>query len=160
MVFTASRYEFPLPNNLPGTALTVWCYAQSFRRRRLSRHYRNVPKEDTAPASHALRTQVLRINNETQLSIKRSNFIHGKYLQCLREQVFINMPASTKVFEIWGKIWVDIGQKRMRFHIVLFFLLNSLKNVALWRCKDKTFIEMVNYIFPFSYHPLKWPIHI
>ena len=37
---------------------------------------------DTAPASDALLTQVLRISNETQLSIKQSNFIHGKYSQC------------------------------------------------------------------------------
>ena len=42
----------------------------------------NLPEGDITPARHALRTQVLRINNETQLSIKRSNFIHGKYLQC------------------------------------------------------------------------------
>ena len=53
------------------------------------------------------------------------------YVYCWREQAFINVPTGTKLFDILGQIWVDIGQKRLRFHIVFFFRLNSLWNVAL-----------------------------
>ena len=36
------------------------------------------------------------------MRVKRPYFIHGKYLQCYLEQVLINMPTATKLFDILG----------------------------------------------------------
>ena len=72
--------------------------------------------ESTMKPSLALSNRILFKVNTYNVSVKK---------------VFINMSAATKLFDILDQIWVDIGQKRMRFRIVFFLLLNSLENVAL-----------------------------